>query len=225
MQASVRDEHIQREIWNGAVPIEINLAKNESLGCKSTPEAYYLLAQRNGYLALLSDEIKQHFLQFFNEGDIDDDIVWFSYGDAPLKWHFPTGVLFDMFDRQQDIPWKIEAHFKNFPSDQIIDYSLTEALKSHYMNNLKEANYLKGGANSKINLLSKEEQNNLWDGLKESNYDKFWGTHQILSLETKDLRYVPIRILTHDKKIIQDPIYAYNGQGKLFFKNIFLHLN
>jgi hypothetical protein len=112
--------------------------------------------------------------------------MWLDYVGLPLKWHYPIGVLFDLYASQLSLPWSLSVHFQGFPSQTLLRCAGEETVKSHFVNSLKEvcsflrssspffshkllkANYLKHGDNSKVNALSLSEQNDLWEGLRKS---------------------------------------------------------
>lgn len=41
---------------------------------------------------------------------------------APLKWHFPVGLLYDIFVTEDALPMQVTVHFKKFPDDLLIRF-------------------------------------------------------------------------------------------------------
>ena len=50
----------------------------------------------------------------------DSGDVWCSTEDGtPLKWHRPSGVLFDLHGTPEELPWRLVVHFTKFPQAQV----------------------------------------------------------------------------------------------------------
>jgi autophagy-related protein 5 len=62
------------------------------------------MAPRLGYLPLLASKIEPHFRAALPPGT---DTIWFEYQGLPLKWHIPTGVLFDLLAEKKTLPWPL----------------------------------------------------------------------------------------------------------------------
>ena len=46
--------------------------------------------------------------------------VWCSTEDGtPLKWHRPSGVLFDLHGTPDELPWRLVVHFTKFPQADV----------------------------------------------------------------------------------------------------------
>lgn len=41
---------------------------------------------------------------------------------TPLKWHFPVGLLYDIFVTDDTLPMQVTVHFKKFPDDLLIRF-------------------------------------------------------------------------------------------------------
>jgi autophagy-related protein 5 len=86
-----------------------------------------------------------------------------SYEDVPLKWHYPLGLLYDLYagaepyyppspkdsnegseehDEVRDevgLPWKLTVHFSDYPKDQMIQLDAEgKHLHDLYINSVKE---------------------------------------------------------------------------------------
>ena len=53
--------------------------------------------------------------------------MWFEANGAPLRWHLPVGVLFDLAAAQdaKDVsacttPWNVTVHFDKYPDKEIL---------------------------------------------------------------------------------------------------------
>jgi autophagy-related protein 5 len=42
--------------------------------------------------------------------------IWLEFNGTPLKWHYPVGLLFDLYANMesvaQNLPWCIHVHFE-----------------------------------------------------------------------------------------------------------------
>lgn len=79
---------------------------------------------------------------FFSSNLIYPDVspadAWLSYDGVPLKWHYPLGLLYDLYSgaepshppdddestevrvEEDSIPWKITVHFSAYPVDHLV---------------------------------------------------------------------------------------------------------
>ena len=73
-------------------------------------------------------------------------------------------MLFDLYLDQQktSLPWTITVHFNRFPSDQLMRCRNLETVRSHFLNTLKEACFLRFNATRPATSLSKEDHTKLW---------------------------------------------------------------
>lgn len=213
MQSSGEDEQIQREVWTGAVPVALNLARDE-VATPQAPEPFFLMAPRNGYLPLQAMQSTQHF-QASAPAHATEMWLEIASHNVPAKWNLPTGVLYDLWGEEgEDLPWAITVHFTNFPA-KMLRCTNEETVRAHYMSNLKEANYLKHGDGAKVNTLSVESQTDLWDGLRLEKYDQFWKVHRQLEATVQKIKSVPVRFVRRNLPFIQLPLSAINDQGDL----------
>eukprot|EP00985_Skeletonema_marinoi_P027773 scaffold23347_cov157-Skeletonema_marinoi.AAC.1 len=161
-------------------------------------------------------------------------------------------------NRFRNLPWKIRIHFTLYPTDQLLPLDITVPQQQHvsetgesmsttknsnasqqaqintligrmYRNSLKQALFLQYGSSKVAMSITKNNHENMWDAVVQSNYDAY---HQVnadlqvgvmaapinnkLSL-TDDLtdtdekhnkelpQLVPVRILLNDKPAIQKP--------------------
>lgn len=85
-----------------------------------------------GYLPSLAQRLFDHFQ---SSGNIEQ--IWFSFEGIPLKWHYPAGVLYDVFARGA-LPWKLEVSFQDFPVEKVLPAPNMDTVKQHFMNILKQ---------------------------------------------------------------------------------------
>jgi autophagy-related protein 5 len=91
---------------------------------------------RQTYFPLLIESVRSHFIDYVSGFNKDD--LWLEYDDQALKWHLPTGVLYDVLNSNHSLPWSITVHFNNFPSDKIYRCTSESDITWNFMNTLKE---------------------------------------------------------------------------------------
>nr|CAD7429349.1 unnamed protein product [Timema monikensis] len=80
--------------------------------------------------------------------------------------HYPIGVLFDMYvTTDLQLPWNITVHFDKFPEDELLHCPSRDAVESHFMACVKEADVLKHRSQVVSNM-QKKDHNQLWLGLQ-----------------------------------------------------------
>ena len=102
---------------------------------------------------------------------MEPQAAWLSYEDVPLKWHYPLGLLYDLYagaephypgspkdsaegsedhDEVRDdagLPWKLTVHFSDYPKDQMIQLDAGgKHLHDLYINSVKEVSALRPGS-------------------------------------------------------------------------------
>jgi hypothetical protein len=106
-----------------------------------------------------------------------------------------------------------------------------------------QANYLKHGDGKRVNSLTREQQDSLWDGIMKSehltlspppspilsqlkpcvsvrvrvcadNFKRFWDVNDLLFPQDKQaIKYLPVRIVRKDRPVMQEPVMAYDSEG------------
>lgn len=205
------DREIERQIWEGKVPIVFNLALNE-VTTEEPPEPYYLLAPRCTYLPLVTAKVLKHFQ---STGADTEEEMWFDFSGQPLKWHYPIGVLFDFYGSPSQLPWSLTVHFQGFPDNELLRCQEKDCVQSHLISAIKEADYLKSGSTKKIFDMTKSELKQLWMGLKTFKFDQFWSINKRLAhrTETGPIKHVPFRIYVPDQPVIQEPFPPFRPDG------------
>ncbi|KAL9622534.1 MAG: hypothetical protein Q9204_008016, partial [Flavoplaca sp. TL-2023a] len=148
---------LQDAIWDGSVPLDIRLSPQECrtydnsdsyLVSLSDASLMYILKHvfyqiqypRLSYLPFLLPRLHAFFKPFLIDPDVRPQEGWFSYEDVPLKWHYPLGLLYDLFSgappaqvngsdgddhrppsqQPSTLPWRLTLHFADWPGEQLV---------------------------------------------------------------------------------------------------------
>lgn len=209
------DKEVLREIWTGKLPVCFTIDNDEVCDLQ-TPEAYYLMVPRLSYFPLVWDKVKKHFIKH-THSDRREMEMWLDYNGIPLKWHYPIGLLFDLYASDAQLPWTVTVHFEKFPENQILHCPNREAVESHFLSTLKEADALKHRGQI-INTMLKKEHTQLWLGLQNDKFDKFWAVNKKLmdtSLSDGEFKHIPFRFYSSDDTpFIQRLVKPFMDDGK-----------
>jgi autophagy-related protein 5 len=119
--------------------------------------------------------------------------AWLSFQGVPLKWHYPLGLVYDLFsgaepagfDDQDDIgqpvaatestteltsaiPWRLTIHYTEFPFDQLISLDAEgKTLQDTFVNSVKEADFVRNGTARTFMSLSKDDSDDLWRAVRD----------------------------------------------------------
>lgn len=102
----------------------------------------------------------------------------------PLKWHYPVGLLFDLYagvdpasktaarDNESpgdgpSLPWRLIVHFSDWPPDLVRLDAYGMVMNDAFINSVKEADFLRNGTAKGIMSLSKEDSSGLWNAVQE----------------------------------------------------------
>ncbi|XP_013384929.1 autophagy protein 5-like [Lingula anatina] len=208
------DREILREIWDGRVPICFSLASDEIFTLEH-PDPFFLLVPRQSYFPLATDRVQRTFLKHVDPDNHGE--MWLEYESQPLKWHYPVGLLFDMYNTKGPLPWNITVHFQNFPEDELLHCPSRDAVEAHFMATVKEADSLKHRAQV-INSMQKKDHKQLWTGLQNDKFDQFWTINRKLMerLGEEGFKYLPFRIHQPEKPFIQKLFKPVSDEGRLF---------
>ncbi|EGN99593.1 autophagy-related protein [Serpula lacrymans var. lacrymans S7.3] len=194
--ASASTTLYRRLTWEGTVPLEIRVDPNE-LPANSDRglECYYMQAPRVSYLPLLVPEIRRFLMDVvFDEAAskmLKEEDWWFeSESRTLIKWHWPIGLIYDnhiisssikpsaqgstSYLNMQVTPLKLILHLASPPTDKLLLSPSAEACKQAFMGQLKEADFLRWGNTKRMTSLRKAEQDGIWEGVKEHNFDDYW---------------------------------------------------
>ena len=116
---------------------------------------------------------------------------WFSFEDISLKWHYPLGLLYDLFSgaapaqapgaaaddgdtserKGGTLPWRLILHFTGWPSEQLINLDAEgKVLHDAFINSVKEADFLRNGTAKGIMSLSKDDSTQLWKAVQDRTF-------------------------------------------------------
>ncbi|CAJ1970896.1 unnamed protein product [Sphenostylis stenocarpa] len=175
----------QKNVWEGAVPLQIHLHESEITTLPPPPPAL-VLAPRIGYLPLLISLLKPHFSSTLPPGL---DTVWFDYKGLPLKWYIPTGVLFDLLCVEPERPWNLTVHFRGYPSNVLLPCEGEDSVKWSFINSLKEAAYVINGNSKNVMNMSQPDQVELWGSVLNGNLETYRRVASKLKLGTFEDEY------------------------------------
>ncbi|EJD02724.1 autophagy protein 5 [Fomitiporia mediterranea MF3/22] len=180
----------RRLAWEGTVPLEIHvdpaeLPANSDRGL----ECYFIQAPRVSYLPLLVPEIKRFLVDIVFDSvgakAIKEEDWWFETEDRVLmRWHWSIGLLYDFHtvsssirrrnNDQQLTPLRLILHLAAPPTDKLLLSPSIEACKQAFMGQLKEADFLRWGNTKRMTGLRQAEQDGIWEGIREHNFDEYW---------------------------------------------------
>jgi len=197
---------IQKEIWEGKIILKFISTPNEII-VPQTPLPFFAHVPRCSYLPLVTENVYKHFVDA-TPPKVDD--IWFECNGIPLKWHYPIGVLYDIFGEKK-VPWVIQVHFQGFPSDQILRCKTEEIVKSNFFNMLKESTYIKNGDCSQVNNFDAISTKKLWDGLKLNDMTLFSEANSLLIKKEENIKVIPIRIF-YNRQMIQTNVKSHENE-------------
>jgi len=148
-------------------------------------------APRVSYLPLLMPEIKKFLMDVvFDEAAaavLKEEDWWFESEEGTLlKWHWPIGLIYDNHiisssiramphaSTSQTTPLQLILHLASPPTDKLLLSPSAEACKQAFMGQLKEADFMRWGNTKRMTGLRKAEQDGMWEGVKEHNFDDYW---------------------------------------------------
>ncbi|KAH0551684.1 autophagy protein 5 [Trichoglossum hirsutum] len=150
---------IQKKIWGGSLPLEIRLSPSE---CRSfdRSDPYLIHYPRISYFPFLLERLKAFFVPFLIQPDVPAHDGWLSFEGVPLKWHYPVGLLYDLFSgadptnnkggcdagqgdggdgAPEPLPWKLVLHFADWPDEQLVRLDKEgRVMHDAFINSVKE---------------------------------------------------------------------------------------
>ncbi|EDR00718.1 uncharacterized protein LACBIDRAFT_295743 [Laccaria bicolor S238N-H82] len=182
----------RRLTWEGSVPLEIRVDPKE-LPANSDRglECYYIQAPRISYLPLLVPEIRRFLMDVvFDEVAakvLKEEDWWFESEEGTLlKWHWPIGLIYDNHTISTSVrvpsapstststPMRLILHLASPPTEKLLLAPNVEACKQAFMGQLKEADFIRWGSTKRMTGLRKVDQDAIWEGIKEHNFDEYW---------------------------------------------------
>ncbi|KAL5105337.1 Autophagy protein 5 [Taenia crassiceps] len=205
------NDAISQKIWDGSIPVSFCIFPNElPHELLSTPPPFLMLVPRVTYFPLVLEKTVLQFRTYLqgkflrsrtrSRSDLTDDSspahsaeesrptkndldYWLSYDGVPLKWHYPVGLLFDLYGSPNNLPWEITVHFGDYPTDILLAPPVSRsAIEAIFLATLKEADQLKHrgreGPGPIFDELLPEDQHRLWNGLLQHRFDLFWSINK-----------------------------------------------
>nr|CAG4634994.1 EOG090X0BB3 [Alona affinis] len=191
------DREILREIWGGRLPICFTLA-SEEVSTPMAPDPFYLMVPRMTYFPLVTEKVRRHFVRCVVPEKQDNE-MWLEFEKHPLKWHYPVGLLYDLFVTDMALPWQVVVHFDKIPESKIMKCPSKDVVESHLMSSLKEADALKHKSHI-MSLMQERDHNQLWLGLLHDKFDQFWSVNRKLMEHSDEdgFRHIPFRLYVPD---------------------------
>lgn len=207
------DREVLREIWEGRLPVCFQL-NSEEVYSLHAPDAYYLMVPRLSYFPLVTDKVRKQFVRYIHP-DKQEAEMWLDFNGQALKWHYPIGVLFDMYAADSQLPWNITVHFDKFPEEELLHCPCREAVESHFMSCVKEADVLKHRSQV-VSSMQKKDHNQLWLGLQNDKFDQFWAVNRKLMEASGEevFKYIPFRCYRGDGPFIQHLVRPVTEEGQ-----------
>ncbi|KAI9818033.1 MAG: autophagy protein 5 [Pycnora praestabilis] len=204
---------IQKAVWAGSLPLEIRLSPSD---CR-------IQYPRLSYLPFLLDRLHAFYASSLINPEVPAHEGWFSFEGVPLKWHYPVGVLYDLFSGADPsshkhthkgadavealavleldnaaghLPWRLVLHFTEWPEEQLVRLDVAgKVVEDAFINSVKEADFIRFGTAKGIMSLSKDDSNQLWEAVKAHDLPLFNAIHEkLLQRPGANLRNIPIKI-------------------------------
>ncbi|CAF1089063.1 unnamed protein product [Adineta ricciae] len=225
--ASMDDGDITRELWQSRLPICFILSDDDmsKVNRSELPEPLYLMLSRHLYFPCFIEKIFRYYSTYYKENLADTTNhlsihnLWLEYESIPLKWHYPIGVLYDLYTSSLTsstchLPWQITVHLSQFPENELIRFPDRESIEAYYMSTLKEADALKHKGQI-IGDMQRRDHKQLWNSLLQDKYEIFWNINMKLMSYTDNLlyfRYIPYRIYLLDRPYLQKLFAPYDSE-------------
>ncbi|KAH6563639.1 hypothetical protein BASA50_010338 [Batrachochytrium salamandrivorans] len=194
-----------QSIWEGVVPLLIS--------CPAQSTSFHILARRCSYLPLILPKLKAYLCDGLKQDlNVDDTEIWFSAANVPLKWHYPIGLLYDIYTVDSpSLPWNITMNCGNFPSSALITMDVEgtgpNTLRDHFMAMIKEADYMRNGSIVRVMALTTQDQTQLWESIVTGHHDQFWQVNTPL-VATVTPKSIPMRVYTVSKTLSTESVFT-----------------
>ncbi|KAI2891081.1 hypothetical protein CBS76997_8312 [Aspergillus niger] len=189
---------IQKAVWAGKLPLHITLAPSESRTFDQT-DPYLISCPRISYLPSLLPRLRAFFASSLIDPSSRPHEGWFSFEGVPLKWHYPVGLLYDLYagadpaskggaetdlvstTDEDPLPWRLVVHFSDWPDEELVRLD-ADGIVMHdaFINSVKEADFLRNGTAKGIMTLSREDSAGLWQSVRDVDLSNFQRISNIL---------------------------------------------
>ncbi|KAL4761479.1 autophagy protein 5 [Aspergillus foveolatus] len=202
---------IQKSVWEGQIPLKIVLASSESRTYDQT-DPYLISYPRISYLPSLLPRLKAFFYSSLIDPTASEPHDgWFSFEGVPLKWHYPVGLLYDLYagadpatksseaeaPGDEQLPWRLVVHFSDWPDAELVRLD-AQGMVMHdaFINSVKEADFVRNGTAKGIMTLSKDDSSGLWKAVQDVDLPSFQRIMNILLPPNphQPLRNLPVRL-------------------------------
>ncbi|XP_011632811.1 autophagy protein 5 [Pogonomyrmex barbatus] len=208
------DREVLREIWDGKIPVCFTLNSEEICDLQG-PDPFYLMVPRLSYFPLCTEKVRKHFIRHIQSDSKQEHEMWLEFNGMPLKWHYPIGVLLDIYFNDIQLPWNIVVHFDKFPENVLMHCQNKEVVEAHFLSCIKEADVLKHRAQI-VSSMQKKDHTQLWNGIMNDKFDQFWSVNgRLMETSTEEgFKYIPFRCYTSEDKYIQKLVKPMNEEGQ-----------
>ncbi|GKZ39379.1 autophagy protein 5, partial [Aspergillus brasiliensis] len=233
MDSKVTLGSIQKAVWAGRLPLQITLAPSESRTFDQT-DPYLISCPRISYLPSLLPRLRAFFAPSLIDPGSRPHEGWFSFEGVPLKWHYPVGLLYDLYagadpaskggdetdlasmTDEDPLPWRLVVHFSDWPDEELVRLD-ADGMVMHdaFINSVKEADFLRNGTAKGIMTLSREDSAGLWESVRDVDLPNFQRISNILlPPQSQPFRNIPVRFFlplppdsdSPSLKVVQSPI-------------------
>ncbi|KAF1914926.1 autophagy protein-like protein 5 [Ampelomyces quisqualis] len=218
MSARQLTGRLREGVWNGSIPLEIRLHSSD---CRTydDSEPYLIQFPRLSYLGLLIHKLHAFFTPNLIYPDLSPSDLWLSYEGVPLKWHYPLGLLYDLYsgaepaypsettspsqktdtateDDRRHLPWRLIVHSSAYPTSHLVRLDdENKHIHDLFIHSVKEADYLRTGTGKTVMFLSKEDSTQLWDAVIKHDFSLYNPINQkLLNPKGVNLRHLPVRL-------------------------------
>ncbi|KAF4550215.1 Autophagy protein 5-like protein [Elsinoe fawcettii] len=208
---------LQRRIWDGSLPLEIRIAAADCTSYDRS-DPYLIQLPRLSYLPHLLLRLHAFFRPSLINPEVAPHDAWLSFDGLPLKWHYPLGLLYDLFsgappaglDPQSTststltvtltdalpLPWRLTLHYTSHPTELLFPLDADfRVLQDAFINAVKESDFIRNGSAKAVMSLSKQDSSSLWKAVETHDlalYNTVY--HKLLNPPGQSLRNVPIKI-------------------------------
>lgn len=180
---------IQKTVWDGKLPLEIVLAPSESRTYDQT-DPYLIACSRLAYLPSLLTRLRAFFAPSLIDPNSHAHDGWFSFEGVPLKWHYPIGLLYDLYaeadpalfkgsksdeadeSTSDPLSWRLTVHFSDWPHEELVRLDADGVVMNDaFINSVKEADFLRNGTAKGIMTLSKEDSSGLRKAVQDGELE------------------------------------------------------
>ncbi|KAJ3334496.1 autophagy protein 5, partial [Gonapodya sp. JEL0774] len=191
------------------------------------PDPVFLFAQRVSYLPLLIPTLRTRIMQLGHEAaralveQLDPSQVWFeAENGAPLKWHYPIGLLHDIHMLHSSmttnstlslaVPWRLHMKFERYPVDKIVSLRsplLNPAPPAAVPGELGGRSNPQDGFDERMKKVVAVVQDAYINTLKQGDFLRHGSTKRIMTLDRSEMSQLWAGLETNDFNLFW-PVYS-----------------